>query len=90
MPAEDGTRHRFMPPTDGGGSTSGRVGPGMVRRSYYLPGDVVTSFDTTVARLHHETYGIHKGLVYAAVIRAGLRHLDEVEAELREQTRRPG
>lgn len=62
----------------------------MVRRTYYLPRDVVAELDEAVAQAQAKAFvdrAPNKSAVIAAVLRAGLTALPEVVKQLRE--RRP-
>lgn len=68
------------------GNAPNRVGRGMVRRTYYLPSDVVAELDRAVVGAQASAYverAPDKSAVVAAVIRAGLTALPEVVDELR-------
>jgi hypothetical protein len=55
---------------------------GMVTRSWYLPREVAADLDAAATELARQVPGATKHRVLAALIAAGLRHRDEVRAEL--------
>ncbi|GAA2533507.1 hypothetical protein [Pilimelia columellifera] len=57
---------------------------GMTRRTYYYDQETADALAEAVNAIHHRTHGrVAKHRVIEAVIRAGLAHLDDVEAKLR-------
>jgi hypothetical protein len=54
----------------------------MVTRSWYLPRTVAAELDVAAGELTRAVPGATKHRVLAALIAAGLRHQDEVRAEL--------
>jgi hypothetical protein len=60
-----------------------RVGPGRVRRSYYLPTAAAEAFNEAIDQLHYDSRGaISKADAAAGILRAGIAHLDEARRDL--------
>lgn len=71
-------------------SHTSRLGPGMVRRTYYLPHEVVVELDRAVVEAQASAHGDRapdKSTVVTAVIRAGLAAMPAVITELRSSGR---
>lgn len=67
-----------------GHRSTSRVGPGRVRRSYYLPTAAAEAFNEAIDQLHYDSRGaVSKAEAAASILRAGLNHLDDVRRDLR-------
>jgi len=67
-----------------GHRSTSRVGPGRVRRSYYLPTAAAAAFNEAIDQLHYDSRGaVSKADAAASILRAGLNHLDDVRRDLK-------
>jgi hypothetical protein len=56
----------------------------MVRKTYYLPQTAADALAAAVDRIHYDSRGrIPKHLAMAAIIAAGIGHLDEIATQLK-------
>ena len=60
-------------------TSSNRLGPNRIRKSFYLPTDTAEALATSAARIHHQSAGrVSKAEAAGAIIRFGLNNMRDV------------
>lgn len=64
-------------------TSTNRVGPNRVRKSFYLPADTAEELAQAASRIHHTSGGrVSKAEAAGALIQFGLRNISEVHKHL--------